>query len=95
MAGVLPIMPNYTAKYSRNFAPAGNWAVIDHQPSQMGKYRPIPELAANRVPGIKSLYCTGTAWHPLAAGNSAQGYNCYKVMAEDLGLKKTWEGRAI
>ena len=93
--GYLPITPNYTSRLARNFGPAGNWAVIDHTPAQMGKFRPIPELAGNRVPGIKGLYCTGTAWHPLAAGNSCQGYNCYKVMAEDLGLKKTWEGRVI
>ena len=93
LAGYLPVTPYYTARYARNYAPAGNWATIDNVPSQMGRFRPIPDLAHHRVPGIKGLYCTGTAWHPMALANSAQGYNCYKIMSEDLGLKKTWEGR--
>ena len=95
VAGYLPVTPSFTARFARNFAPGGNWAVIDNTPSQVGKFRPIPELAGNRVPGTNALYCTGTAWHPMALANSAQGYNCYKVMAEDLGLKKTWEGRVF
>lgn len=93
VVGYLPITPYYTARLARNYAPAGNWATIDNVPSQMGRFRPIPELAGHRVPGIKGLYCTGTAWHPFALAWSPQGYNCYKVMAGDLGLKKTWEGR--
>jgi phytoene dehydrogenase-like protein len=92
VSGYVPVTPHYTAGLARNYAPAGNWAVIDNTPMQIGKFRPIPELAANRVPGIKGLYCTGTAWHPFAIANSAQGYNCYKSIAEDLNLKKPWEG---
>jgi len=95
VAGYTPVTPYFTANFARNFAPAGNWAVVDNTPAQIGKFRPIPELAGNRVPGIEGLYCTGTAWHPMALGHSPQGYNCYKVMAEDLGLKKTWEGRVF
>ena len=95
VAGYIPVTPYFTARYARNFAPAGNWATIDNVPSQMGRFRPIPELADHRVPGIEGLYCTGTAWHPYAMAWSPQGYNCYKIMAGDLGLKKTWEGRAF
>ena len=95
VAGYLPVTPYYTKRLARNFGPAGNWGVIDNTPAQLGKFRPTPELAANRVPGIEGLFCTGTAWHPISNASSAQGYNCYKAMAEDLGLKKTWEGRAI
>ncbi|MDY6970818.1 MAG: NAD(P)-binding protein [Thermodesulfobacteriota bacterium] len=91
--GYLPVMPHYTANLARDFAPTGSWAHVDHQSSQVGKFRPVPELAGNRVPGIEGLYCTGTGWHPYAGAFSCQGYNAYKVMAEDLGLKKTWEGR--
>jgi hypothetical protein len=40
---------------------------------------------------IEKLYATGTAWHPAANGWAWQGYNAYKVMAEDLGLPKPWE----
>jgi len=88
--GYNPVTPYYTANQCRNYGPAGNWAVIDHIPSQMGRFRPIPELADHRTP-IKHLYATGSAWHPYAGGHSCQGYNCYKVMAEDMGLKKPWE----
>ena len=93
VAGYVPVTPYFTKRFARNYAPAGNWAVIDNTPAQMGKFRPIPDLAGNRVPGIEGLYCTGSAWHPFALAHSAQGYNCYKAMADDLGLKKTWEGR--
>ncbi|MDY6971246.1 MAG: hypothetical protein SV775_02845, partial [Thermodesulfobacteriota bacterium] len=94
VAGYVPVTPYYTERFARNYAPGGNWtAGVDNIPAQTGKFRPIPELAGNRVPGIEGLYCTGTGWHPFAIANSAQGYNCYKVMSDDFGLKKTWEGR--
>ncbi len=77
-----------------NMAPTGTWAVIDNIASQVGRFRPIPELASHRTP-IENLYATGSAWHPFASGASWQGYNCYKVIAEDFGLEKPWkkEGR--
>jgi len=87
-----PVTPFYTANMAKNYAPAGNWAVIDHIPSQMGKYRPIPDLAGHKMP-VQNLYATGTAWHPYAAGFSCQGYNCYKVIAEDLNLGKPWKDK--
>ncbi|MBI2954310.1 MAG: NAD(P)/FAD-dependent oxidoreductase [Chloroflexi bacterium] len=72
-----------------NMGPQGNWAVIDHIPSQMTRYRPVPELAQHRTP-IKGLYGTGAAWHPGGGGFACQGYNCYKIIAEDYGLEKPW-----
>ena len=75
----------------KNMAPYGNWAVIDHVPGQMGRNRPIPELAFYKVPNIKGVYCTGSAWHPTAGARSCQAYNCYKVIAEDYDLEKPWE----
>lgn len=73
-----------------NMAPTGNWAVIDMVASQLGRFRPVPELAGHRTP-IKGLYATGAAWHPFAAATDWQGYTCYKVMAQDFGLRKPWE----
>lgn len=72
-----------------NMAPAGNHSIIDQNASQLGKFRPIPELAGHRTP-IKDLYATGAGWHPWAAATCWQGYNCYKVIAEDFGLRKPW-----
>ena len=73
-----------------NMAPEGNWAVLDHIPSQMGKFRPVPELAGHKTP-IANLYATGAGWHPSGGAMACQGYNCYKVMADDFGLRKPWE----
>jgi len=88
--GFNPVTPYYTANQCKNYSPAGNWCVVDNIPSQFGRTRPIPEIAGHRMP-IKNLYATGSAWHPYGSGHSHQGYNCYKVMAEDLGLRKPWE----
>ncbi|MDY6862880.1 MAG: hypothetical protein SV062_07815, partial [Thermodesulfobacteriota bacterium] len=88
--GYNPVTPFYTANMCRNFSPAGNWCVIDNIPSQFGRVRPIPELAGHRMP-VKNLYGTGSAWHSYGSGHSIQGYNCYKVIAEDFGLKKPWK----
>ncbi len=73
-----------------NFGPEGNWAVIDHIPSQMGRNRPVPELAQYRTP-IKNLYATGAAWHYAGGAFACGGYNCYKVIAEDFKLARPWE----
>jgi len=82
--GYSPQSPFHCARMT-NMAPTGNWAVIDNIPSQSGRWRPIPELARHSTP-IKGLYGTGAAWHFAGMASASQGYNCYKVMAEDLGL---------
>ena len=87
--GYTPQTP-YDCARMPNMAPEGNWAVIDHIPSQAGKFRPVPELAGHKTP-IANLYATGSGWHPMGGAFAAQGYNCYKVMAQDFGLKKPWE----
>ncbi len=71
-------------------APTGNWATIDLIPSQMGRWRPVPELARHKVPGIAGLYATGGAWPPTACASASQGYTCYKVIVEDFKLDKFW-----
>jgi phytoene dehydrogenase-like protein len=89
--GYDPLTP-YDCLRLKNMGPTGNWAIIDHIPSQLGKFRPVPELARHKTP-VENLYATGAAW-PFAGGAfSGQGYTCYKVIAEDHDLKKPWEGR--
>jgi len=73
-----------------NMAPDGNWITLDPVPSQSGKRRPIPELADHRTP-VRNLYATGVGWGVDFVASSAQGYTCYKVIAQDLGLRKPWE----
>jgi len=71
-----------------------NWVDGDVQPpaitpSQWGKYRPIPELAQYQVPGIENFYLASGHHNVGLVGGS--GYNCYKRMAQHLGLRKPWE----
>lgn len=90
--GFSPVTPYYTANFARNYAPAGNWGIIDMCGSQMGRFRPILELSDHRTP-VKNLYGSGAGWHPMPGAHGMQGYNCYKILAEDFSLKKPWEGK--
>jgi len=74
----------------KNLAPHGNMCGIDQTASQSQANRPTPELANHRTP-IKNLYATGSCWH-IGGNVSADGaYNCYKIIASDMGLGKPWE----
>lgn len=88
--GYTPITPLWTSRQNKSFSPAGNMLVVDEIPNQLGRMRPIPELANGRMP-ISNLYATGAGWHPFGGANSMQGYNIYKVISEDFGLRKPWE----
>ena len=74
----------------KNLAPNGSNALIDCPPYQRNENRPIPELADHRTP-VQNLYATGGCWHPGANASAAEAYNCYKIIATDLGLDKPWE----
>jgi beta-carotene ketolase (CrtO type) len=74
----------------KNLAPHGNFAGIDMTLSQRGDNRPTPELANHRTPA-KNLYCTGGFWHLGGEASASQAYNCYKIIASDMGLGKPWE----
>jgi phytoene dehydrogenase-like protein len=52
---------------------------------QMGPERPLAELADYRTP-IEGLYLVGAATHPADAVIAGSGYNCWRVMKEDLKL---------
>lgn len=59
-------------------------------PSQIGRFRPIPELSGYRMP-VKNLYLCSASTHVSGGVRGTNGYNCYKVIAEDFGLRKIWE----
>jgi phytoene dehydrogenase-like protein len=88
--GYLPVTPFYTSRHARNWGRAGNWNVIDTIPSQVGRNRPTPNLARGKMP-VKGLYATGAGFHPWGWAQSWQGYNIYKVMSEDFGLRQPWK----
>ncbi|MBW1901355.1 MAG: NAD(P)/FAD-dependent oxidoreductase [Deltaproteobacteria bacterium] len=74
----------------KNLAPHGNAGMLDRSGFQLGENRPIPELANHRTP-IKNLYATGTAWHPGGNGGAGESYNCYKIIAAEMGLDNPWQ----
>jgi len=74
----------------KNLSPHGNAGMLDRSVFQLSENRPIPELANYRTP-VKNLYATGTAWHPGGNGGSGESYNCYKVIAGELGLEGPWQ----
>jgi len=74
----------------KNLSPHGNAGMLDRSVFQLSENRPIPELANYRTP-VKNLFATGTAWHPGGNGGSGESYNCYKVIAGELGLEGPWQ----
>ncbi len=58
--------------------------------SRVGRFRPIPELCDYRMP-VKNYYLASSAASGVSGVKGASGYTCYKVMAEDFGLRKIWE----
>ena len=89
--GYVPITPYWIAKHSKNYAPAGNWHTIDLAPWQLGKCRPMPQLANVTKLPIENLYPCACAWGLQPGAHSHQGYWVYKVMADKWGLRKPWE----
>jgi phytoene dehydrogenase-like protein len=53
--------------------------------TQMGEQRPIEQIADYRTP-IQRLYQVGVAMHPADAVIAGSGYNCWRIMKEDLKL---------
>ncbi len=74
----------------KNLAPHGNTGTLDRSVFQLAENRPIPELANYRTP-VKKFYATGSAWPPGGNAGSAEAYNCYKVIAADMGLEGPWQ----
>jgi len=74
----------------RNLAPCASIAGIDRSPFQTFENRPMPELVNYRTP-ITNLYATGGCWHVGSNAGASESYNCYKIIATDLGLGKPWE----
>jgi len=74
----------------KNLAPHGGIALGDRIAYQVDANRPTPELANHRTP-IQNLYATGAGWHLGSSASSSESYNCYKIIAKDMGLGKPWE----
>jgi phytoene dehydrogenase-like protein len=73
--------------------PQGGWGALDAHYECSGRLRPFPEISGYRLP-VKNYYLCSSAAHSGHGIGRGSSYNCYKVIAEDLGLKyKPWEER--
>jgi phytoene dehydrogenase-like protein len=80
----------YDSLRMKNLAPNGTIGGVDRTRTQVDTNRPTPELANHRTP-IKNFYATGGSWHAGSHAGSSESYNCYKIIANDIGLGKPWE----
>jgi phytoene dehydrogenase-like protein len=60
------------------------------QPDQLGHNRPFFEASHYRTE-VKDLYLCGPYMHPGGGVHTGNGYNAFKIIAEDFGLEKCWE----
>jgi phytoene dehydrogenase-like protein len=76
--------PFYIAGRWPNMRRGSVW-VARKTAAQMGANRPNEQLSGYRTP-IAGLYQVGVATHPADAVIAGSGYNCWRVMKEDLKL---------
>jgi phytoene dehydrogenase-like protein len=69
----------------------GSWSYGAMLPSQLDRFRPIPDLSSYRLPFLKNTYICSSNMHSGAGIARGSSYNCFKVIAEDFGLEKIWE----
>ena len=86
LVGYAPLSP-WTITRLRNFDYEGNMVGLDHEARQQGSYRPIPEFSGYKIPWVKNLCCSGTCWWPGGFAADSKAYNCYKVVAQEHGLR--------
>ena len=84
----LPLTP-LDCTHASNYGPEGCNIILDCTPNQV-RYRPTPELVHHRTP-IKALYATGGGWHYGGGAWACSGYNCYKIISQDMSLTKPWQ----
>lgn len=68
----------------------GGWPEGSMIASQLGRFRPFPELSGYRTP-VKNLYMCSSNLHSAAGIGRGSSYIAYKVIAQDRGLPRFWE----
>jgi phytoene dehydrogenase-like protein len=80
----------YETSMRNKAMPQGSWSQISELASQSDEFRPIPELAQYKMP-VENVYMCSASTHPKGLLGGVSGYNCYKAIAKDHGLRKIWE----
>ena len=68
----------------------GGWSEGSMIASQLGRFRPVPELSGYRTP-VQNLYICSSNLHSAGGIGRGSSYNCFKVIAQDLDLPRIWE----
>jgi phytoene dehydrogenase-like protein len=77
---------------NKNLVDGGWTGGVPYHSAYAGRWRPIPELAHYKVPGIDNLFLVGSSHMHGGSGSTADSSYCmYKVAARDFGLRKFWE----
>lgn len=69
----------------------GGWVEGAMMLSQQDRFRPLPEIANYRIPGVSNMYICSSNLHSCGGIGRGSSYNCFKIIAEDLGMPKIWE----
>jgi len=69
----------------------GGWVEGAMMLSQQDRFRPIPEIANYRIPGLKNMFICSSNLHSCGGIGRGSSYNCFKIIAEDFNLPKIWE----
>ncbi|MTE14017.1 phytoene desaturase family protein [Nocardia aurantiaca] len=71
----------------------GNVMHVEMSIDQMFMWRPLPELAGQRVPGAPGLYLTGASTHPGGGVSGASGRSVARLIERDLRPRRLFRRR--
>ncbi len=71
----------------------GGYSEGSHLASQLGRFRPIPELAGYRTV-LSNLYTCSSNVHSGSGIGRGSSFNCWQQIAQDLGIDPTADRRA-
>ncbi|MGW4356985.1 phytoene desaturase family protein, partial [Nocardia sp. NPDC004582] len=71
----------------------GNVMHVEMSIDQMFMWRPLPELADQRVPGAPGLYLTGASTHPGGGVSGASGRSAARLVERDLRPRRLFPRR--
>lgn len=70
----------------------GGWAEGSMFASQLTRFRPTPEFSGYRTP-VKNMYICSSNLHSAGGIGRGSSYNCYQIIARDLGLPQPGHGK--
>ena len=71
----------------------GGYSEASTMASQLGRFRPIPELSGYRTI-LKNVYTCSSNLHSGSGIGRGSSLNCFKIIAADLGLREPTAGQA-